>query len=57
LVEEVGYNGKPAIWYSLDSKGRKQKHVRNSLGVSITRDPGPDGSMFYEDGDDVAEGD
>ena len=38
-IEKEGENGgKPVIWYSLDSKGRKQKHVRDANGVSITRD-------------------
>ena len=38
IEEEDEYTGKPTIWYSLDSKGRKQKHVRDSLGVSISRE-------------------
>jgi hypothetical protein len=38
IEEENEHTGKPTIWYSLDSKGRKQKHVRDSLGVSISRD-------------------
>ena len=38
IEEEDEHTGKPRIWYSLDSKGRKQKHVRNDLGVSISRE-------------------
>ena len=38
IEEEDEYTGKPKIWYSLDSKGRKQKHVRDANGVSISRD-------------------
>lgn len=38
IIEEDERTGKPMKWYSLDSKGRKQKHVRDSLGVSISRD-------------------
>jgi len=37
-IEEVDdYTGKPKVWYSYDSNGRKQKHTRNSLGINITR--------------------
>ena len=38
IEKEDEYTGKPAIWYSLDSKGRKQKHVRDANGISISRD-------------------
>ncbi len=38
IEEEDEHTGKPKIWYSFDSKGRKQKHVRDNLGVSISRD-------------------
>src|ERR1043166_3859093 len=37
-IESEDHLGRPAVWYSLDSKGRKQKHVRDSLGISISRD-------------------
>jgi hypothetical protein len=38
-IEEVDeYTGKPKIWYSLDSRGRKQKHVRDANGISISRE-------------------
>ncbi len=37
-VESEDHRGKPVIYYSLDSKGRKQNHVRVVNGVSITRD-------------------
>ncbi len=38
-IEEVDeHTGKPKIWYSFDSKGRKQKHVRDANGVSISRE-------------------
>jgi hypothetical protein len=35
FVESEDRNGKPIVWYSLDSKGRKQKQVRDANGVSI----------------------
>lgn len=38
IEEHDEHTGKPAIWYSLDSKGRKQKHVRNANGISISRE-------------------
>jgi len=38
IEEEDEHTGKPVIWYSFDSKGRKQKHVRDSLSVRITQD-------------------
>jgi hypothetical protein len=38
-IEEVEeHSGRPMKWYSLDSNGRIQKHIRDSLGVSISRD-------------------
>lgn len=36
FIEEEDERGKPIIWYSLDSKGRKQKHTRDSNGVSVS---------------------
>ena len=38
IEEENERTGKPMKWYTLDSKGRKQKHVRDSPGVSISRE-------------------
>jgi len=37
-IESEDRNGKPIVWYSLDSKGRKQKHTRNANGIGISRD-------------------
>lgn len=34
-IEKEDERGKPVIWYSFDSKERKQKHVRDSNGVRI----------------------
>ncbi|MFN0279056.1 MAG: hypothetical protein ACKVRN_10700 [Pyrinomonadaceae bacterium] len=36
FVEQEDERGKPVIWYSFDSKGRKQKHTRDGNGVRIT---------------------
>ena len=36
-IESEDHRGKPVVWYSFDSKGRKQKHVRDANGVSISR--------------------
>jgi hypothetical protein len=38
FVESEDKRGKPVVWYSLDSKGRKQKHTRDGNGVRISRD-------------------
>lgn len=38
IEEEDERTGKPMKWYSLDSKGRKQKHVRAANGVTISRE-------------------
>ena len=37
-IESEDRNGKPIVWYMLDSKGRKQKHVRDANGVRISQD-------------------
>jgi hypothetical protein len=37
-IEEEDHLGRPSKWYSLDSKGRVQKHTRDALGISITRE-------------------
>lgn len=42
IEKEDEYTGKPILWYSLDSKGRRQKHERDSNGIRITRDKDPD---------------
>ncbi|MFN0277766.1 MAG: hypothetical protein ACKVRN_04095 [Pyrinomonadaceae bacterium] len=38
FVEQEDERGKPMIWYTFDSKGRKQKHIRDGNGVRITSD-------------------
>lgn len=37
-IASEDHAGKPVVWYSLDSNGRKQKHVRDANGVSISRE-------------------
>ncbi|MBK8467115.1 MAG: hypothetical protein IPL32_14940 [Chloracidobacterium sp.] len=37
-IESEDRLGKPVVWYSIDSKGRKKKHVRDSLGIRISLD-------------------
>jgi hypothetical protein len=37
-IESEDHLGRPAVWYSLDSNGRKQKHVRDGGGISISRE-------------------
>jgi hypothetical protein len=46
---EVDNLGRPVVWYSFDSKGRVQKHVRNSGGVSITREEKPEPLIYPEE--------
>ncbi|MBK8466761.1 MAG: AAA family ATPase [Chloracidobacterium sp.] len=55
IETEDEYTGKPAIWYSFDSKGRLKKHVRDSLGVKsilIDKPDGPRNGIIWVDEDE-----
>jgi hypothetical protein len=35
-IEKVGYDGRPAVYYRYDSKGRLKKHTRKIFGYMVT---------------------
>ena len=47
FIESETETGKPLIWYNFDSRGVKQKHERDTLGIGITKIPDPTHRAAY----------